>query len=80
MNERANAVVGAMNRDALIKGVREYAIHNYNREGWDVVVEAWEDEDILRCVQDATTVEQAIENVREMVKIYNDVREDIRNA
>lgn len=38
-----------MNEQTMIQAVRQHAIKHYN-EGWDYVVEAWDDGDILEVV------------------------------
>lgn len=64
----------------LIKSVREYALAHYTVGGWDYVVEAWDDADIIEAIKGAKTPEAAIKSVEEVVKSLNDYREDIRNS
>ena len=63
----------------LVAAVRHYALTNYNSDGWDFVVECWEDADILECIGDAQTVNAAIAAVRRIVKIQAGRRYDIES-
>ena len=37
----------------LIAAVRRHAINNYEQDGWDVLVECWDDGNILERISDA---------------------------
>jgi len=39
----------------LIEAVREYALIHYNKDGWDFLVECWDDEDIEEQIEGART-------------------------
>lgn len=67
-----------MDEAALIRTVRAHALNNYNKDGWDYVVECYEDGDILEDIGDATTVKEAIARVGAMVKILDERRQEIR--
>lgn len=69
-----------MNEADLIVAVRDHAFANYNTDGWDYLVECWEDGDILECLNGATTKEQAIHNVREALQPLADMRSEVRAA
>lgn len=69
-----------MNEQVLIAAVRSHAFANYNREGWDYVVECWEDGDILEAIEDASTEAEAIAKVREAVWPIDQVRSEVRAA
>jgi hypothetical protein len=73
-----------MNMQPLIDAIRAHALANYTNGGWDEVVEAWDDEDIVAEVHascgDNPTVEQAIAAVGEVVKLRHGYAEDIRGA
>jgi hypothetical protein len=65
----------------FINGVRNYALQNYDVGGWDEVVEAWDDGDILEYFSDANSdALKAFKALAEMVKIRYDYAEDIRKA
>jgi hypothetical protein len=64
----------------LVAAVRKHALANYNDDGWDYVVEAYDDEYILHLIGDSVTVAGAIRNVHRSVKTLNSVRRDIQGA
>lgn len=61
----------------LIKAVRDHAQAHYD-EGWDVIVEAYEDSEIVEAYGDATTPEQAISRMAEIVELRNDRRQEVQ--
>lgn len=61
----------------IVKAVREHAQAHYD-EGWDIVVEAYEDKEIIEAVGDATTAEQAIARMSEIVEVRNDRRQEVQ--
>jgi hypothetical protein len=63
----------------LVAAVRHHAIANYNSDGWDFVVECWEDEDILEHIGNAQTADAAIASIRRIVKIQAERRHDIES-
>ena len=64
----------------LIQAVRDHARRNYNRDGWDMLVECWEDRDIVKAMGEASTVKQAIRNVRMVLKLSDDYRREIEST
>jgi hypothetical protein len=52
----------------LIDAVRAHARANYNRDGWDFLVECWGDEDIAHAMGKAKTPKSAIANCKRTVK------------
>lgn len=66
----------------LIAAVRRHAMENYERDGWDVLVECWDDGDILERISDANaqTPDAAIKACLSWVKLYDEKRREIRNA
>jgi hypothetical protein len=60
--------------------VRDHAYANYEVEGWDYLVECWEDDDILDAMGSATTAEEAIKRVRKALRPLNDMRAEVRAA
>lgn len=64
----------------LIAAVRKHANDHYESNGWDYVVESYEDEEILEAMEGARTPEEAIARVGKIVKIMDSVRKDIQNA
>ncbi|MGB1649747.1 MAG: hypothetical protein ACPHEP_01850 [Acidimicrobiales bacterium] len=66
----------------LIAAVRRHAINNYEQDGWDVLVECWDDGDILERISDANaqTPDAAIKACLSWVALYDERRREIRNA
>ena len=62
----------------LITAVREHALDNYNQDGWDYVVESFDDDQILELIVNATDEQSAIEAVEAVTKILDDRRKDIQ--
>jgi hypothetical protein len=55
-------------RATLIEAVRDHALRYYE-QGWDVLIECYDDEDILDMIQDATTSKAAIQAVADQLGI-----------
>jgi hypothetical protein len=64
----------------LIDAVRAHAVENYNDDGWDYVVECWEDWEILAVVKGCKKEGQAIRKVRKNVRALRDHREELWEA
>lgn len=64
--------------DERISAVRAYAKDHYEEDGWDYVVECFSDTDILEEIAGAMTPEEAIELVRQAVKVLDDRRKDVQ--
>lgn len=62
----------------LVAAVRKYARDHYNVGGWDILVECYDDGDILELIEDATTVADAVSRVAKVLKIKADYRADIQ--
>lgn len=65
---------------ALIRAVRDHALKNYGRSGWDIVIECWSDEDVSNAIGNATTAKRAICKVRAVVAPVADYRSDIEST
>ncbi len=63
---------------ALIAAVRAHARAHYEEGGWDYVVEAFDDEDLAADIGRATTPEDAIAAVQEVLQLLDDRRQDIQ--
>ena len=66
--------------DDLLAAVRDHAVANYEVDGWDVVIECYDDADIIKIIGGARTALSAIDKVRAHVAPYATVRDDIRAA
>lgn len=64
--------------DALIAAVRAHAIAHYEFDGWDYVVECWDDAQIAGIIKTARTEKGAIRMVRAEVKTRADYRDEIQ--
>ena len=62
----------------LVDAVRAHALEHYNEDGWDYLVECWEDYEILAIVKGSTSEAQAIRKARKQVKVLGDYRNEIR--
>lgn len=67
-------------RQQLVAAVREHAVANYDKGGWDVIVEAWEDEQIIDQIGEAFTAAGAIRKMRGVVSVFADHEADARNS
>jgi hypothetical protein len=62
----------------FVKEIKAHALANYNRDGWDFVVECYSDEEICELTARCTTAEQAIAKIGRTVKAQDDYRRDIQ--
>ena len=63
----------------LIDGVRDYALNHYSENGWDFVVEAYNDEEILQESDSLGTVEGTVVRIGKIVSILNDRRKEVQS-
>ena len=68
--------------EALVDAVKGHAVRNYEKDGWDYIVECYGDGDIASLIQaaNATTREEAIKAVGDYIKVKDDYRSDIMGA
>lgn len=66
--------------DELIKAVKRHAMNNYNKGGWDFVVECWSDDDIADAIVGCANAKAAIRKVARSARALHDRRTDICNA
>lgn len=67
----------SVEKQALVDAVKVHALQNYTRGGWDIVVEAWERDDIAEVIGNATTEKQAIARVRRVVRVHGEQRDAV---
>ena len=60
--------------------VRKHAVKNYEKGGWDILVECWDDSDIIREIESAQTVREAIKFCKVAVGHIDEYRRDIQGA
>ena len=58
----------------LVAAVEAHAKKNYERGGWDFVVECYNEADIADVMGEAKTVREAIKNVKEICGIHDERR------
>ena len=65
--------------EKLIEAVKSHALNHYEQDGWDYVVECYDDEDIALIINEksATTVSKAIKAVGKIVKSADVHRKEI---
>lgn len=64
-------------KNELIDAVTSYAEEHYNTGGWDVVVEAYTEEEIWEQIAHCKTVKEAIAVMRKIAKDHKSYGEDI---
>jgi hypothetical protein len=63
-----------------IDQIRQHATVHYTEDGWDFLVECWDDAYIYEVISDCDTYEEAVILVSEILSTLNDVRLDIQSA
>ena len=70
-----------MNEQNFINHVRSYAMDHYETGGWDEVVEAWSDGDILEYWSDADgDTKKAFKEIAKTVQLRHEYAQEIRNT
>ena len=64
----------------LGEAVIEHAVDHYEIEGWDILVECWNDEEIWSWIEGATSEKEAIRLAAQALKPLNDHRMEVINA
>lgn len=64
----------------LVDAVKAHAQQNYEKDGWDYVVESYTDAEIAEEVKNCRTEAGAIRKIGGIVKMRADYRDDVRNA
>lgn len=62
----------------LVAAVRAHALDHYETDGWDFLIECWEDADVAQAIGSAGTLEEAIEAVRPTLRILDERRAEVR--
>lgn len=73
---------GRMTLDELIDAVKKHASENYDRDGWDFVVECFGRDELIPLLREAgaATPEDAIAAVGEIAKLHDERRSDVLAA
>lgn len=69
-----------MTTDELIQAIRQHALANYNHQGWDYLVECYEDKDILEEIGTAKTLRGAIRKLIPALRVLDDERREIKST
>ena len=64
--------------DAMIAAVRTHALDNYGKGGWDILVECWDDAEILKVIDGAKTAKAAIAACKRDLRIIDEYRSEVR--
>ena len=67
-----------MKMSELVKAVKDHATLNYNKDGWDYVVECYEDSEIADEIRGARSCPEAIQMIGKILKAKDDYRKDIQ--
>lgn len=63
--------------EALIAQLKTYAAEHYEQGGWDVFVEAWDDEMIKKEIGTSRSFDYARYKIAKALKVYDDHRREI---
>lgn len=64
---------------ALVAAVKAHALAHYEEDGWDFVVECYEDADILEAIGNAETEAAAIEAVKRGCSLQDERRREVQS-
>lgn len=64
----------------FVQAVKDYALANYNKDGWDVIVECWADDEIAFEIKGVKTAEAAIRRMHRLAKAQDDYRSEIQST
>ena len=64
--------------EEMVRAVQEYALDNWHHDGWDIVHETMDDDDIAKMLTEegCTTVAEAIKKVRSIASFLNQYRDE----
>lgn len=65
-------------KQEMIDAVKAHAADHYEEDGWDYLVECYDDGDVAELIKGATTIADAIKTAAEIMKIKGDYRDDIQ--
>jgi hypothetical protein len=64
----------------LIDGVRAHAGKNWNKGGWDILYECWDDQDIGAQIVDGDTLPRAIARIKRHLRDIHEYRREIQST
>ena len=62
-----------------VKGIELHAQKNYEKDGWDYIVECWEFKEILKEIKGCRTYEAALKTMHDIAKLHRE-RQDEHDA
>ena len=66
-----------MTLNEIATALRQHAVKNYESDGWDYVVETFDHDELLKEIEGATTLEEAIAMISPLLRTLDDHRKDI---
>ena len=63
----------------FVAAIKAHAVTNYEKDGWDIVVECYSSADIWEIIKTARTIKGAIRMVRAEIKPRADYRAEIQS-
>lgn len=64
----------------MLKQLIQYAIDNYESDGWDIMVETMEDSYVEAIIAHCESLEEAIETMKAYIQPIHENREEIRST
>jgi len=64
-------------QQAMVDAVKAHAQAHYDEDGWDYVVETYDDAEIAEAIHGCTKPEYAIIRMGRIIKVRDDVRKDV---
>ncbi len=62
----------------IARGVLAHAKANYDRDGWDYIVECYSAEELVEVIGDNYTLKAAIKHVAQVARLHDSVRKDVQ--
>ena len=63
-----------LSAEELVGAVRWYAEDNYEVDGWDFLVDGWNNDQIIGVFGDANTLDEAIDRILPVINALADIR------
>ena len=67
-----------LTKEELVQGVRDHAVANYEKDGWDFLVECWSNEEIAEAIDGARTLDGAIKKAKRAVSGLDERRSEVQ--
>lgn len=64
----------------MVNAIKAHAIENYEKDGWDFIVECWSDDEIAEEIAGCKNIKQAINRVKRTAKLLNERRAEVQRA